>query len=487
MSTTKKRRAAPLRLTDLIPSYRGAPNPEIKGLTADSRQVKPGWLFAALEGAKTDGRGFIADAVRNGAVAILSKTSADVNVPVAVVDDPHRTLALAAAKFYGRQPEHVVAVTGTNGKTSTVHFVRQLWQAAGYKAASLGTLGIQGDGVNKDGGMTTPDAVALQAQLAELAQAGITHLAMEASSHGLDQKRLDGVKIAAAGFTNLTLDHLDYHGDMDRYGSAKKRLFSDVLDADGVAVLNADVPEFADFKAACGGRKVLDYGLKAAALRIQSLKPVADGQLMALTVGGLDYNIHLRLVGAFMAMNALCALGLAMAVANDDMEWVRRLSDLTGAPGRLQLVKGHPKGAVYVDYAHTPDALDNVLKALRPHTQGRLIVVAGCGGDRDTSKRLLMGRIAHDLADVAIITDDNPRSEDPAAIRAAMLEGAGPDAIEIGDRHEAITRAVAMVGDGDVLVIAGKGHEQGQTICGKTFPFNDVDEADKAISNWSAK
>lgn len=472
-----------MRLTDLIPSYGGALNPEIRGLTADSRQVKPGWLFAALEGVKTDGRSYIADAVKNGAAAVLSKTAADVNVPIIEVSDPHRELALAAARFYRRQPETIVAITGTNGKTSTAHFVRQLWQAAGYKAASLGTLGIHGDGIDRDGSMTTPDAVALHAQLAELAGLGIDHLAMEASSHGLDQKRLDGVNVKAAGFTNLTLDHLDYHGDMERYGAAKRRLFSDIL-VDGIAVLNADVPEFESFKTACGKRKIISYGRKGQQLRLNSLKPVADGQMMALTVDGVDYNIHLRLVGAFMAMNALCALGLAMAVANDDIDYIEKLSGLTGAPGRLQLVSGHPKGAVYVDYAHTPDALDNVLTALRPHTEKRLIVVAGCGGDRDRTKRPLMGRIAADKADIAIITDDNPRSEDPASIRAAMMQGAGAKAVEIGDRHEAIQRAVGMVGDGDVLVIAGKGHEQGQTIGSKTFPFNDVDEARKAISNW---
>lgn len=470
-----------MRLTDLIPSYKGAVDPEIKGLTADSRQVRPGWLFAALEGVKADGRGFIADAVKNGAVAVLSKTSADVNVPVVTADDPHRELAMAAARFYNRQPETIVAVTGTNGKTSAAHFVRQLWHAAGYRAASLGTLGVHGDGIAREGGMTTPDAVSLHVQLADIAGMGINHLAMEASSHGLDQKRLDGVKMKAAGFTNLTLDHLDYHGDMNRYGAAKRRLFSDVLALDGTAVLNADVPEFESFRAACGKRTVIDYGRKAKHLRLNSLKPLADGQLMTLTVGGLDYNIHLRLVGAFMAMNALCALGLAMNVANDGIDYIEKLSGLTGAPGRLQLVEGHPKGAVYVDYAHTPDALDNVLTALRPHTEKRLIVVAGCGGDRDKTKRPLMGRIAADKADIAIITDDNPRSEDPASIRAAMMQGAGMKAVEIGDRHEAIQRAVGMVGDGDVLVIAGKGHEQGQTIGGVVHPFDDVKEAEKAM------
>jgi UDP-N-acetylmuramoyl-L-alanyl-D-glutamate--2,6-diaminopimelate ligase len=507
------------RLTDLMPGYAGAEDPVITGLTADSRAVRPGYLFAALPGTKADGREYIANAVKNGAAAILFSPSCEAGggvrgggqpfapnsgveavppplapppaggrggSPVFIESgEPRRDLARLAAAFYPRQPETVVAVTGTNGKTSTADFTRQLWAHCGLRAASLGTLGIRGEGVEKPGSMTTPDTVALHAELESLAGAGVTHLAMEASSHGIDQHRLDGVCVSAAGFTNLTLDHLDYHGTMDAYRAAKLRLFSEVLVADGVAVLNADSPEFGACRAAAAGRTVVDYGRMAQWLKLERLTVSATGQRMDLSVNGRQHSVDLPLASEFMAMNALCALGLAASAHLNDRDFIHILIDglarLKGAPGRLQRVGGPDAPAVYVDYAHTPDALEQVLKALRFHAEGRLITIIGCGGDRDRTKRPVMGRIASALADIAIVTDDNPRSEDPAAIRAAVLQGANGQALEIGDRHEAIARGVAMLEKGDVLVICGKGHEQGQTIQGQTLPFDDVKEAEKAM------
>ncbi len=475
-----------MRLTDLIPAYHGQHNPVIAGLASDSRKVQPGFLFAALPGVKQDGKTYIDEAVRNGAVAVLTDGRASVDGAVAAVsDNPRLSLALAASRFYGKQPAFAAAVTGTNGKTSVAHFARQLWQNNGLKAASIGTLGIHGPDIERSGTLTTPLTLELHAELAELAEIGVTHLAMEASSHGLEQYRLDGVDIKAAGFTNLTLDHLDYHGTMDAYREAKLRLFTDILRSDGTAVLNADSPDYEAFRDAAGERPVIDYGWKAQALKIERLTPLPHGQRMEFSVEGRLHITELRLVGDFMAMNALCALGFAIAGAGEDMHAIHNfalgLSELRGVPGRLQLIPGHEKGAVYVDYAHTPDALDNVLRALRPHTQGRLLAVFGCGGDRDRSKRPLMGRIARQKADVVIVTDDNPRSEDPATIRKQILEGAGDDALEIGDRKTAIAEAISMMGEGDVLVIAGKGHEQGQVINGKVHPFNDAGEAASAI------
>jgi len=344
------------------------------------------------------------------------------------------------------------------------------------KAASLGTLGVRG-AVTKDGAMTTPDAVTLHKELAELADIGVTHLAMEASSHGLEQHRLDGVQLRAAGFTNLTRDHLDYHGTMEEYLSAKARLF-DLLPPDGIAVLNADVPEFDVLKARCGTRKIVSYGVNGRELRLMSRAPVPHGQNVTLEIFGIRHDLTLPLVGSYMAMNALCAFGLAQIAEPG------ALLKLQGAPGRLQYVGGHPKGAaVYVDYAHTPDALERVLEALRPHTQKRLICIFGCGGDRDPGKRPIMGEIAANDSDLAIITDDNPRSENPATIRAAIREGAGPDAKEIGDRREAIQWAIEELQAGDVLVIAGKGHEHGQIFADRTDPFDDVEEAEITIKH----
>lgn len=484
-----------MRLSQLSDDYQGALDPEIEGMTEDSRRVEEGWLFAALPGVKVDGHRFIEDAIRHGAVAIMSAQDsinipADSRVACLHVDNPRRKLSQMAARFYRVQPDNIVAVTGTNGKTSTAWFVQQIWTTLGMKAASLGTLGIRGIEMAalrdaRTSSMTTPDTVSLMAHLADLAAAGIDHLAMEASSHGLAQYRLDGVKLKAAAFTNLTRDHLDYHHDMDAYLQAKARLFSEVLPPEGVAVLNADVEAYQILKNICSKRniKVLDYGHKAEALKIKRCRAAAGGQHLELSVMGKDYDVTLPLVGEFMVMNAMAALGLVIAVYPEIVDRaIETLNHLQGAPGRLQFVSGHPEGAVYVDYAHTPDALENILKALRPHAQGRLICIVGCGGDRDPGKRPIMGRLASDLSDVAIITDDNPRSEDPAAIRAAMMKEA-PRAKEVGNRREAIQWAIKNLSEGDVLVIAGKGHEQGQIMAGTIEPFDDVEEARLAIQD----
>lgn len=465
-------------LTDLINTDQSIP---VEGITSDSRQVRRGYVFAALPGTKVMGHDYIEDAIRHGAAAVLAqpgtKLPEDAHQTVLVEHaNPRQALAQMAAKFYNLQPETIVAVTGTNGKTSTVNFCQQLWHLSGTKScASIGTLGVRGPGMVRSGSMTTPDPVSLHAELADLAAVGITHLAMEASSHGLDQYRLDGVRISAAAFTNLSHDHLDYHGDMDSYFLSKARLFSEVLASGAKAVLNADDERFEELKAICvkAGQKVISYGEAGEDILLKGRTPKPAGQEIELIVRGQEYVLTLPIVGDFQVMNALCALGLT----GTDPKW---LEQLRGVPGRLQLVPGHNGGAVYIDYAHTPDALEHVLKALRPHTNNKLICLIGCGGDRDTKKRPLMGKIASELADIAIITDDNPRSEDPALIRQAMLENA-PDAIEIGDRREAIWHGIKLMEDGDVFVIAGKGHEEGQNIAGTIHPFNDFNEAHLAI------
>lgn len=457
-----------------------------EGLTQDSRAVKSGYLFAAFEGEQSDGRDFIPDAITRGATAILAGQGTTLpetekSVTLFTDENPRRTFAKLAAKFYASQPEHIVAVTGTNGKTSVVTFVEQLWAAAGYKSASLGTL---------KGTMTTLDAVALHKQLADLAKSGITHLALEASSHGLDQYRLDGVEIEAAGFTNLSHDHLDYHGDMDKYFDAKSRLFSEVMKADEKRTewtnLNADIANYSQLETLCKqrGLKTMSYGRKAKDIKLLSIKPTADGQELELGVLGKHINITLPLVGEFQAMNALCALGLVLAQDPENKaHYLDAMEKLEGAAGRLQRIGEHPKGAsVYVDYAHTPDALENILTALRPHTNGKLVCIFGCGGDRDKEKRSIMGAVSNTYADVAIITDDNPRSETPAEIRAEILKSA-PKAQEIASRRTAIHQTIQSLEEGDVLVIAGKGHEQGQIFADHTDPFDDAEEAQNAIKN----
>lgn len=457
----------------------------IKGLTADSRMVRKGWLFAAVPGKYADGRHYINDAINNGAAIILAPE--DTHLPkdsqsILITDpDARRRFALLAAAFYSKQPETTVAVTGTNGKTSTVSFTAQLWDALGHTSASLGTLGIVSRITMKKGGLTTPDPVSLHAELADLAAAGVTHLAMEASSIGVDQRRLDGVKLSAAAFTNFTRDHIDYHGTMDAYFEAKARLFTTLLPKGAPAIINVDDEYGA--RLAKTLENVFTLGAKGNDLRIEEQTPTSHGQILKVKAHGKSHTIKLPLVGLFQGINVLTAAGLVMVTEKIELnDLVSHLEKLNVVAGRLQRVDGHPKkAAIYVDYAHTPHGLETVLKALRPHTQNKLIVVFGCGGDRDKGKRPMMGGLAAQLADAVIVTDDNPRSENPALIRAEILAGAS-NATEIGDRKSAIHKAVASLSDGDVLVIAGKGHEQGQIIGGDVLPFDDVKEAKDAIN-----
>jgi len=454
---------------------------DIVGVTADSRHVVPGDLFAALPGSRADGRAFIADAVERGAVAILAPpgTAWPPGVPprpVIVDAEPRQCLAQIAAVLAGPQPETVAAVTGTNGKTSTVEFCRQLWESAGFKAASLGTLGLIAPGFDPGPGLTTPDPVSLAEMLAGLARHGVTRAAIEASSHGLDQFRLDGVKLAAAAFTNLTRDHLDYHGTLEAYRQAKLRLFEQVLPEGAPAVVHADM-EAGTLAAlrAIAVRRRLDFrsvGEHGEWFRLVAARPRPDGQDLTVQAGGVVREVRLNLPGRFQADNVLVAAALAEALGMADV--LDRLAVLRGVRGRMELAVRLPNGAAaYVDYAHTPDALERLLTALRPHTAGRLFVVFGAGGDRDRGKRPLMGAAAARLADCAIVTDDNPRTEDPASIRAAVL-AACPGGREIGDRARAIETALNELGSGDVLVVAGKGHEQGQIVGGTVLPFDDV-------------
>jgi len=468
-----------------VAGLRGSGDPEILGLTADSRVVQPGFLFAALPGLRQDGRSFAADAVTRGAAAILTDKVAALALTqeqrdrIAIVTDenPHRRLALLAARFSGRQPRTICAVTGTNGKTSVVHFTREIWTKIGRPAASLGTLGLVSPAGRRPGALTTPDPVALHRDLAELAGQGIELVVIEASSHGLHQFRLDGLTVAAAAFTNLTRDHLDYHANMAHYRAAKDRLFTALLSPGGYAVLNRDSDEFARLKALCrdGGHPVIAYGADPAAdLRLVVCEPQVGGQALVLELFGKRHELVLPLAGEFQAMNALAALGLAIATGSPVPAATAALTGLTGVPGRLQFVAGHEGGgAIVVDYAHTPDALATVLAALRPHALGRLIALFGCGGDRDAGKRPLMGEVGARLADRVYSTDDNPRTELPAKIRRAILEAA-PKAIEIGDRRQAIATAIAELAPSDLLVIAGKGHETGQIVGNETYPFDDA-------------
>ena len=463
-------------------SWRDAGSLEIAGITADSRFVAPGYLFAALPGSRVDGRAFIADAVARGAAAVLAPegTVWPPGVPPRPLledPEPRRRLAQLAAGLAGSQPRVMAAVTGTNGKTSTVEFLRQIWTAGGKPAASLGTLGLIAEGFDPGPGLTTPDPVSLAQTLARLARAGVQYAAMEASSHGLDQFRLDGVRLAAGAFTNLTRDHLDYHGSEAAYRAAKLRLFSELLPTGSPAVASSDMDAttlaaLADI-AASRRLDLRTVGEAGSAIRLLEVKPHPDGQLLRIDAAGSRREVMLTLPGRFQANNALMAVTLAAALGERDA--LDRLGSLRGVRGRLELAVRLPNGAaVYVDYAHTPDALERLLTALRPHTAGRLHVVLGAGGDRDRGKRPLMGAAAAHLADVAIVTDDNPRSEDPAAIRAAVL-AACRGGREIGDRARAIAEALNGLEPGDVLVVAGKGHEQGQTIGDTVIPFDDVD------------
>lgn len=468
-----------MRLSALVPGWRGPGDPEISGLSCDSRSVSRGELFAALAGVKQNGAAFIANAVEKGAAAVLATPGVSANVPLVIDANPRRALALIAARFFGRQPETVAAVTGTNGKTSVAAFVRQVFEHCGRAAASMGTVGIVSPKGEQALAHTTPDPIVIHAALARLAEEGVTHLALEASSHGLDQYRLDGVRIKAAAFTNLTRDHLDYHPSFEAYRDAKLRLFRDVVLPDGAAVIDADGECAAAFLDASKARglRVLTTGAAGETIRLVRREAFLDGQRLVLMHDGRDYDVRLKLAGGFQASNVLVAAGLVLALGESPDAVFAALPHLTGARGRLERVAAAKSGApVFVDYAHTPDALQTVLKALRPHVQGRLHVVFGCGGDRDPGKRKMMGAAAAALADHVIVTDDNPRSEVPAAIRKAILEGA-PGAQEIGDRAEAIAAGIRALAGGDILVIAGKGHETGQIIGGMTLPFDDIEVA----------
>ncbi|MBD8554825.1 UDP-N-acetylmuramoyl-L-alanyl-D-glutamate--2,6-diaminopimelate ligase [Rhizobium sp. CFBP 8762] len=461
-------------------------NGDIAGLTADSRQVQPGFVFVALSGSKASGAAFIEDAVSRGAVAVIgAEANVENTVPYYSVNEPRRFLAMAAARFYGSQPATMVAVTGTAGKTSVASFTRQIWAHAGHVSAMIGTTGVVAPGRNHYGSLTTPDPVTLHQLLAELAESGVTHAAMEASSHGLDQSRLDGVTLAAAGFTNLGRDHMDYHPTVEDYMAAKMRLFRTLLPKGAPAVIFADDPwsQAAIDAARDAGQEVRTVGRKGTYLTLKRVEHFRHKQMAEIHIDGEIYEVHIPLAGDFQIANALVAAGLAMATGVDARTAMAALEKLEGASGRLELVGQTTDGALaYVDYAHKPDALENVLSSVRPFTTGRVIVVFGCGGDRDRGKRPLMGEIACRLADVVIVTDDNPRSEVPAAIRADIM-AAAKGATEIDDRAKAIHTAVSLLKSGDTLIVAGKGHEEGQTIGTVTMPFSDHAELRKALSS----
>ncbi|PBB90523.1 UDP-N-acetylmuramoyl-L-alanyl-D-glutamate--2,6-diaminopimelate ligase [Mesorhizobium sp. WSM3864] len=468
-----------------------SPDLEVTGLSSDSRQVRPGVVFFALAGSKADGSTYAADAAGRGAAAIVAakgNTISGLSIPVLAVDDPRLALALSAARFFGKQPRTMVAVTGTSGKTSVAAFTRQIWEQAGFAAASIGTTGVVAPGRNEYGSLTTPDPVALHQLLKDLAEAGVTHASMEASSHGLDQRRLDGVKLAAGGFTNLGRDHMDYHPTVEDYHRAKLRLFDALLPKGAPAVIFADDPwsQPTVHAARAAGLNVLTVGRHGEFLTLKRVEHERRRQRAEVEADGVLHEIDLPLAGDFQIANALVSAGLAISTGTSVDKALAALEKLKGAPGRLDLVGTTAAGApVYVDYAHKPDALENVLTSVRPFTTGRVVVVFGCGGDRDRGKRPIMGEIATRLADVVIVTDDNPRTEIPETIRAAIL-AAAPGAIEIGDRRKAIHEAVAMLHAGDTLIVAGKGHEEGQTIGTETFHFSDHEEVREALQERAA-
>jgi len=465
---------------------------DIYGISADSRTVEPGFLFAALPGTIVDGAQFIGKALENGAVAIVVASDADVEIPdgIAVVKtaEPRAALAQIAARFYGGQPDCVTAVTGTNGKSSVVAFVRQMWQAMGIRAASLGTVGIDyPDGFEKLE-HTTPDPVALHEVLARLVQNHIDHLALEASSHGLEQNRLDGINICVGAFTNFSQDHLDYHKTFEAYFAAKMRLFDDLLSPGGAAVINADSDQ-ADKVIAHAkrhGARIFTVGKLGRDLKLLEQTPMGLGQLLKIKGAHQTYKVYLPLVGNFQASNALVAAGMVVASGGSEAVAIKTFENLKGARGRLELVDRTEQGAaIFVDFAHTPEALELSLQALKPFADGRLVVVFGCGGDRDKGKRPLMGKVACQLADKVYVTDDNPRGEVPGDIRANALAGC-PDATEIGDRQQAIASAIQELEKGDVLLIAGKGHEEGQIVGDKVLPFSDHEAVRLVIEGKAA-
>ncbi|MFT3733213.1 MAG: UDP-N-acetylmuramoyl-L-alanyl-D-glutamate--2,6-diaminopimelate ligase [Hyphomicrobium sp.] len=480
-----------MRLSDVLPADieppPGAQDISVSGITAASAAVGPGAIFAGLPGAKADGADFVPEAVERGAVAVIVGRNRQVHVPPGValieVDNPRTVLAKVAAKLAGRQPECAVAVTGTSGKTSVADFTRQIFSALGHKAASVGTIGIVKPSGAVYGSLTTPDPVTLHAALAALADEGVTHLAFEASSHGLDQHRLDGVELSAAAFTNLGRDHMDYHATVEDYLRAKLRLFTELLQPGQPAVINSDGAYASEVAKAAKARglNVMMVGTSGDALKRTSLTRDGFKQIIGVAAGGNSYDVHLPLVGAYQVENALVAAGLAIAVGEDTGAVLQTLRGLKGVPGRLEIIGERNGGLAIVDYAHKPEALAAALDACRPFATGRLISVFGCGGDRDKGKRPIMGRISVERADITIVTDDNPRSERPAEIRKEILAGAA-GAREIGDRAEAIRTAVGMMAPGDVVLVAGKGHETGQIIGDRIIPFSDHDEVRKALA-----
>lgn len=487
------------KLSQLGLRARDGRDPDISGLSLDSRAIKPGHLFAALPGSALHGAEFIPYALRMEAGAVLTdRAGAEMAAEVlsgwdgalVVVEDPRAALAGAAALWFEAQPEHVVAVTGTSGKTSVASFTRQIWQALGHKAISLGTMGVQGD-YHAKLAHTTPDPLTLHRILAEAAAAGVTHAAMEASSHGLDQRRLDGVRVEAGAFTNFSQDHLDYHAGFDEYFAAKALLFNHILDEGDAAVINIDSERG---RQACDiatdrGLAVTTIGrADDAMLRILGQRYDATGQDLRFSVMGQPSLIRLGLIGGFQAENVLAAAALAISAGDTVESVLATLPHLETVRGRMQFVAQRENGAtVFVDYAHKPGAVIAALSSLRPHVMGRIVCVIGAGGDRDTGKRLLMGQAAREFADVVIVTDDNPRTEDPALIRAAVMEGAGPDATEVADRAEAILRGVDALQPGDALLIAGKGHETGQIIGTDVYPFDDAEQASVAVAALDGK
>ncbi|AXC49574.1 UDP-N-acetylmuramoyl-L-alanyl-D-glutamate--2,6-diaminopimelate ligase [Paracoccus suum] len=470
---------------------RGGADPLITGISTDSRQVRPGHLFAALPGSIVHGAEFVPYALRQGAAAILTDRAgaaqlADLSdAALIVAEDARAALSGAAALWFARQPAHVVAVTGTSGKTSVANFTCQIWQALGQRAISLGTMGVQGDFTAKLA-HTTPEPVTLHRILAEAADAGITHAAMEASSHGLDQHRLDGVRLEAAAFTNFSQDHLDYHKDFESYFAAKAQLFTRLLEPGQAAVTNIDDTRGREIAGLARERGLMLTTIGTAEdadLRILGQRYDATGQELRFAGWGSTHMVRLALIGGFQAENVLAAAALAVASGEDAAAVVRTLPGLTTVRGRMELAARRANGAaVFVDYAHKPGAVSAALKSLRPHVMGKIVVVLGAGGDRDRGKRPLMGEAARTHADVVYITDDNPRTEDPAAIRAEVMAGAGRDAVEIGDRAEAILRGVDALEPGDALLIAGKGHESGQVIGQDVYPFDDAEQASVAVA-----
>lgn len=463
-----------------------APDLRVAGITADSRKAAADFAFFAIAGAKADGARFANDAAARGASVVIGEGERPAEllarIPYVRVADARRALALAAAKVFPEQPETIIAVTGTNGKTSVASFVRQIWAATGAKAASIGTIGLVSPNGETSGSLTTPDPLSLHELFDRLAREGVTHMAMEASSHGLDQRRLDGVRLAAGAFTNLTRDHLDYHKTFDDYRAAKLRLFDTLLTAGAAAVADADEEDAARIEEIAKRKGLRYFGVGKAGKDLQLRASEIDGFAQRLTIhaAGKDHCVTLPLVGAFQVSNALVAAGLAIVTGTDVAQALIALERLKGASGRLELAGDKNGAPVFIDYAHTPDALETALAALRPYVRGRLAVVFGAGGDRDAGKRPLMGAAAAKHADQVYVTDDNPRSEDPALIRRAILQ-AVPGATEIGDRAEAIRQAVQALKAGDVLLVAGKGHETGQILRDRTVAYTDHDAVKAAL------